>query len=125
MDSGQDSRNYYRGQKAHPFFEEKAAASLAKTEDIRSYVANLIEGIESLDLYVGKSVAVQTIRTGKPADPSQPLSFAQKKLMMDEELAVWAEVDEDFDFTKEELFLTPCEITMIWSIRFSRLSVAF
>lgn len=96
--------------KLTPFFEEKAAASLAKTEDIRSYVAKLIEGIESLDLYVGKGVVVQTIRTGKPADPSQPLSFAQKKLMMDEELAVWAEVDEEFDFTKEELFFDALRI---------------
>jgi hypothetical protein len=90
--------------KLTPYFEEKAAASLAKTEDIRSYVAKLIEGIESLDLYVGKSVEVQTIRTGKQATPSQPLSFVQKKLMVDEELAVWADVNEDFDFTKEELF---------------------
>ncbi|MDI2145024.1 hypothetical protein KBJ94_23525 [Pseudomonas sp. ITA] len=96
--------------KLTPFFEEKAAASLAKTEDIRSYVAKLIEGIESLDLYVGKGVEVQTIRTGKPAAPSLPLSFVQKKLMMDEELAVWAEVDEEFDFTKEELFFDTLRI---------------
>ncbi len=90
--------------KLTPFFEEKAAASLAKTEDIRSYVAKLIEGIESLDLYVGKGVEVQTIRTGKQAATPERLSFIQKKLMVDEELAVWADVSEDFDFTKEELF---------------------
>lgn len=90
--------------KLTPFFEEKAAASLARTEDIQAYVAKLIEGIASLDLYVGKAVEVQSIRSGKSADPTEPLSFVQKKLLVDEELAIWADVDEEFDFTKEALF---------------------
>lgn len=87
-----------------PFYEEQAAAALAQTEDIRSYVAKLMKGIESLDLYVGKGVTVKTIREGESAAKEVPLTFVQKKLMMDEELAVWADLDDWFDFSKAELF---------------------
>lgn len=87
-----------------PFYEEQAAAALAATEDVRTYVAKLMEGIESLDLYVGKDVDVDTVREGDAAPRDVPLTFVQKKLLMDEELAVWADIDEWFDFTKEALF---------------------
>ena len=87
-----------------PFYQEQAAAALAQTEDVRSYVARLLQGIESLDLYVGKDVEVQPIREGEGAPKSVPLTFVQRKLLMDEELAVWTDLDEWFDFEKEHLF---------------------
>lgn len=87
-----------------PFFEEKAAAALAHTEETRSYVAKLMSGIESLDLYVGRGVEVQTLRSGCSASSDEPLTFMQRKLMMDEELAIWADVNEKFDFSSEEIF---------------------
>lgn len=87
-----------------PFYEEQAAAALAQTEDVRSYVGNLIEGIESLDLYLGKDVTVTTIREGSPAARDVPLTFVQKKLKMDEELAVWTDLDAWFDFAQEDRF---------------------
>lgn len=87
-----------------PFYEEQAAAALAHTEDVRTYVAKLLQGIESLDLYVGKDVDVQSVREGEAAPGDVPLTFVQKKLLMDEELAVWTDLDEWFDFEKEHLF---------------------
>lgn len=87
-----------------PFYQEQAAAALANTEDVRKQVEKLLLGIESLDLYVGKDVHVHTICTGASAHPTEPLTFVQRKLMMDEELAVWADLDEWFDFEKEDLF---------------------
>jgi hypothetical protein len=87
-----------------PFYEEQAAAALAQTEDVRSYVAKLLQGIESLDLYVGKGVEVLSVRSGASAARDIPLTFVQRKLMMDEELAVWTDIDEQFDFESEELF---------------------
>ncbi|HEP6431520.1 TPA: hypothetical protein VDB83_005852 [Burkholderia cenocepacia] len=87
-----------------PYYEEQAAAALAQTEDVRTYVAKLLQGIESLDLYVGKGVTVDTIREGTPAAPDVPLTFVQKKLAMDEELAVWTDLDEWFDFQQEDKF---------------------
>jgi len=61
-------------------------------------------GIESLDLYVGKDVIVETMRSGESAPRGEPLTIMQKKLMMDEELAVWADIDEWFDFSKDSKF---------------------
>lgn len=87
-----------------PFFQEKAAAALAHTEETRSYVSKLMQGIESLDLYVGKGVEVSTIRSGTSAPLEEPLTFMQRKLLMDEELALWADIDEKFDFRKESAF---------------------
>lgn len=87
-----------------PFYEEQAAAALAHTEDVRTYVTKLLQGIESLDLYVGKDVEVQSVREGAAAPKDVPLTFVQKKLLMDEELAVWTDLDEWFDFEKEQLF---------------------
>lgn len=87
-----------------PFYEEQAAAALAQTEDVRAYVTRLMQGIESLDLYVGKDVDVLTIKTGESAPKELPLTFVQRKLMMDEELAVHADIDERFDFANEKQF---------------------
>jgi hypothetical protein len=87
-----------------PYYEEQAAAALAQTEDVRSYVTKLLEGIESLDLYVGKNVEVQTVREGIDAPKDVPLTFVQRKLLMDEELAVWTDIDEWFDFEEEDHF---------------------
>ncbi|MBN3729482.1 hypothetical protein [Burkholderia sp. Tr-20390] len=87
-----------------PYYEEQAAAALAQTEDVRTYVAKLLQGIESLDLYIGKGVTVDTIREGTPAARDVPLTFVQKKLVMDEELAVWTDIDEWFDFQHEDKF---------------------
>lgn len=92
-----------------PFYQELAAAALASSEDIRSYVVKLLQGIESLDLYVGKDVIVETICKGASAPRSEPLTFVQKKLMVDEELAIWAELDEWFDFSKLDLFFEALE----------------
>jgi len=87
-----------------PFYEERAAAALAATEDVRTYVQKLSQGIESLDLYVGNGVEVTTLRSGASAPREEPLTFMQRKLLMDEEFAVWADVDEHFDFTRQSAF---------------------
>lgn len=87
-----------------PYYKEQAAAALASTEDVRKQVEKLMAGIESLDLYVGKDVVVNTVISGRSADRSEPLTFVQKKLMIDEELAVWLDLDEWFDFEDEDLF---------------------
>jgi|GEM_PF-1307258 len=88
-----------------PFYQEQAAAALAGTEDVRTYVSTLMTGIESLNLYVGKDVDVLTIRTGESAPRTEPLTFVQKKLLMDEELAVYVDVDSWFDFSKQDKFM--------------------
>lgn len=87
-----------------PYYEEQAAAALARTEDVRTYVAKMLRGIETLDLYVGKDVSVETIREGASAPRQVPLTLVQKKLLMDEELAVYTDIDELFDFKDVDQF---------------------
>lgn len=58
-----------------PYFAEMAAAQLAATEDARSQVDKLMNGIQSLDLYIGKDVNVKVIRKGQSAPSDEPLTF--------------------------------------------------
>lgn len=79
-----------------PFYEEKAAVALARTEDVRTYVSDLHKALETLDLFVGKGVETETIREGVGADPSERLHVWQRKLYIDEELCLFCDLDEDF-----------------------------
>ncbi|MBY3158387.1 hypothetical protein HFO56_39500 [Rhizobium laguerreae] len=90
--------------KMTPFYHEKAAAALAQTEDVRNYVAKIMSGVASLDLYVGKDVYVETVREGISAAKGEPLTFVQSKLCVDEELAMHLDVDEWFDFSDIDKF---------------------
>lgn len=88
-----------------PYYEEQAAAALAMTEDTRAFVDRLLKGIQSLDLYIGKGVTVETICQGASAAEDVPLTFVQRRLVMEEELAVWADVDSQFDFSNDGMFV--------------------
>lgn len=82
-----------------PFFAEKGAVALAKTAEVREYANEIMSGIASLDLYTGKGVEVVTVAKGQPAPAGEPLTLLQRKLFLDEEIAVWLDVDETFDHT--------------------------
>lgn len=82
-----------------PYFSEMAAAQLATTEDARTQVDKLMDGIQSLDLYIGKDVNVKVIRKGTSAPADEPLTFVQQKLMVDEELAIHYDLNDWFDFS--------------------------
>jgi hypothetical protein len=88
-----------------PFFEEQGAAALAQTEDVRNHVSKLMSGIESLDLYIGKDVQVEMLCAGEPAPANEPLTILQRKLLMDEELCLFADLDESFDSRQDALFV--------------------
>lgn len=87
-----------------PFFEEQGAVALARTEDVREHVDRVTKGIENLGLYVGNDVHVLTVREGRGAPRDEPLTFVQAKLIMEEEFAVFADVDADFDFHDSRRF---------------------
>ncbi len=88
-----------------PYMEEQAAAALSQTEDILRKVSSIQKSIESLDLYIGKDVTVETICIGESAPADVPLTIGQRKLFMGEEFSVWADVDEKFDYDKDCQFL--------------------
>lgn len=87
-----------------PYLEESAAAQLAIAEESRETLNKLMDGIKSLDLYIGKDVVVNTIKEGDSAPAHIPLTFVQRKLAVDEETAVFLDIGEWFDFEKLPLF---------------------
>lgn len=90
--------------KMTPFFAEEGAAAQAQFEDMRLYAIKLNKGLASLDLYVGKGVESFAVREGEAAPYGEPLAIVQKKRCIDQELALHADVDEWFDFSRIEKF---------------------
>ena len=87
-----------------PFFEEKGRVALAKSSEAIAYVETLSKGIASLKLYTGEGVTVVTVREGRDADSNARLALLQGKRFMDEELALWAHVEDSFDWTSQSMF---------------------
>jgi hypothetical protein len=87
-----------------PFFEEKAALQLALTKDVRDHIDELMKGIASLNLYTLSNVEVIEVKKGIAAPDLMPLTITQRVLYMDEELSVWEELDELFDYRDKHQF---------------------
>jgi hypothetical protein len=87
-----------------PFFEEKAAIALAMTSDMRDHVDELMKGIGNLNLYVLKDVEIGNIKEGVSAPKEIKLSIPQRVLYMDEEMAVWEDVNDEFDSNDTDKF---------------------
>lgn len=87
-----------------PYYAEKGRVALAKASKAITMVKNLEKGITSLKLYTGDSVTVVPVRDGQEAPRSEPLTLMQSKLYMDQELAVWADVQDSFDHSSQEEF---------------------
>lgn len=87
-----------------PYYAEKPQVALAKSRDAITLVKTLSEGIQSLKLYTGDDVTVITLTTGSDAPTQEPLALLQGKRFMDEEMAVWAHVEDSFDWTGRETF---------------------
>ncbi len=87
-----------------PFFKEKAAVALAKTSDVRKFAEDLMRGIKTLNLYTGVGVEVVKISTGASAPRTERLTLMQRKLFVEEELAVYADLEASFDFSDIKMF---------------------
>ena len=91
--------------KLSPFFTEQAACAMASIEDVQSNVKKVMDGVQSLSLYVGTDVTVTPLLEGESADHTEPLTIMQRKLFVDRELSLWVDLDNEFDFQKEGVFL--------------------
>ena len=87
-----------------PYLAEHGQLALASAHGAIERVAQIERGITSLKLYTGDGVAVIPVREGADAPTHEPLTLIQEKLAMDEELAVHAEVEDDFDCSSQEIF---------------------
>lgn len=94
-----------------PFYAEKGKVALARAKKAITYVKEITNGLASLKLYTGDGVDVVAVTEGGSALPSEPLTLVQAKRFMDEELAVWADVDESFDWTSQSQFFDALKTT--------------
>lgn len=87
-----------------PYYAERGAVAIARSKKAMTYVATLSQGIASLQLYTGDGIDVMPVSEGADAPTDEPLTLFQGKRFMDEELAVWADVDDSFDWTSQDEF---------------------
>jgi hypothetical protein len=87
-----------------PFFVEQGELALARTKDVREYAEDLGRGLATLELFLGKGLAVRTVKTGEDAPETEPLTLFQRKLYVDEELSVFETVSESFDYAFKKDF---------------------
>ncbi len=92
-----------------PYYSEQAAIALATAKGKTDFVADVIDGLKSLELFIGTGVIVRRIATGQPAAKDIPLSIAQRKLIMTEEMSVFADVTENTDYRSLGRFMELCE----------------
>lgn len=76
---------------------------LAALEPLQKQIAQLKEGIWSVNLYLGRDETITPIRGGEPAPADTPISIRQKVLSMDEEAALFA-AEGGIDHMDIELF---------------------
>lgn len=82
--------------------EKKLSQMNGYLDQVNKKVGDLVKIITVLNLYTGKTVDIEQIADGTPADPDEPLSIRQRILFMDEELC--AELDHEADYQDVPLF---------------------
>lgn len=87
-----------------PYLAEAGQLALASASSAIARVHEIERGITSLKLFTGDGVDVVSIREGADAPTHEPLLIIQQKLAMDEELAVHADVEDDFDCSSQVVF---------------------
>lgn len=89
-----------------PYAAESGQLALATASIATDRVKQISAGIASLNLYTGAGVEVYTVHEGEDAPAGMPLTIVQGKIAMDEELAVWVDVEESFDFNNQQAFFS-------------------
>lgn len=87
-----------------PYYAEKGKVALARANKAINYVKDITQGLKSLKLYTGDGVDVVPVTEGASASTAEPLTLVQGKRFMDEELAVWADVEDSFDWSSQIRF---------------------
>ncbi|HBO5516228.1 TPA: hypothetical protein L4559_005157 [Pseudomonas aeruginosa] len=89
-----------------PYYTEQVEIPMARAREMQEQVKRITDGLQSLDLYLGKDVYVHRVASGKSASEDQPLTIVQRKLVMSEELAVFLDVNDRTDHNSINRFLS-------------------
>ncbi len=88
-----------------PYYEESGAIALARVQTASQHAKKIMEGVQTLDLWLGKEVELQTLRRGASAPDGTPVTFFQRVLFSDEEMCLHRDVDARYDWRSEMMFL--------------------
>ncbi|MEW5511904.1 hypothetical protein ABGT16_04725 [Pseudomonas asiatica] len=88
-----------------PYYTEQVDIPMARARAMQEQVTRITDGLQSLDLYLGKDVFVHRLASGSSAPEDEPLTIVQRKLVMSEEMAVYLEVDDQTDYNSVDEFL--------------------
>jgi hypothetical protein len=91
-------------QQLTPYYAERAKVALARSKKAIKYAEEISKGLKSLELYTGDGVDVVEVRRGQSASTAEPLTLVQGKRFMAEEVAIFADVDDSFDFASTAIF---------------------
>ncbi len=81
------------------FQSEKVDTALAEISDKRDQAQGNLKNVQTMRLFLGEDINVQHLVKGKSAPESEPLTFLQTMLYLDEELFLEAELLEGFDYS--------------------------
>ena len=70
------------------FHMEKVSLSLASISEETTRAKGLLQNVQTMRLFLGEDMAVTPILKGQSADPSEPLTFMQRMLFLDEEIII-------------------------------------
>ena len=73
--------------------KEKVAGAMASISQESRRAETLLENVHTMRLFLGEGMAVTCLRDGAGADPSEPLTFMQRMLYLDEEIFVSEALD--------------------------------
>lgn len=94
-------------QRLAPFYAERANQAMAAASTALDEVEGVMKAVMSMELYTGKDVKVETLRTGEPAPADQPLTLRQRLCYVDEESLINSAFDgadfNDFPEFAEQL----------------------
>lgn len=70
------------------FQTEMVEVTLASISEETARAQTLLEHVQTIRLFLGEDIKVHELRTGQSADPSEPLTFMQRMLFLDEEIYI-------------------------------------
>ncbi|MFL9611014.1 hypothetical protein ACKF11_13085 [Methylobacillus sp. Pita2] len=88
-----------------PYYEELANVAIAKVSESTSNAAIIMDGVQTLDLWIGKGVEIYTIREGRSADPSIPIHVYQEVLQVAPEMSQFFRIHNQFSINEFQQFV--------------------
>lgn len=88
-----------------PYYQEKATLALAQIKETVDQAETILEGVKTLDLWVGKEVEVEHAMKGASAAKDEPLHVYQRIIFIAPELAGFEDISNEFTKYDRDTFI--------------------